>query len=296
MVSVTAAIHHCNGRFRYADKLKSKIYSIITTYLSSTRTYVFNGDVTLPNVFQNPSFKKFQADILVTDPPYCLLTRRRRNGDLRDSKIYPRKRRLEDHDTVPRFENLKHYKQFTESWMQNCIQYIMKPQANMIIWTNPLGKQIIQDCASFHEYNYIGEYIWAKTTSNATINNNSIKNEVLLRICETALIFTHKSNISPIPDNIPWSVISGYKDNNDDNSLHPHPCHKPSKVLEPLLRTWTTSSSAIFDPFAGSGSILSTAVTTIGCKEVLGVELLEEWTKKSNRSVVEALYPENNVV
>ena len=67
------------------------------------------------------------ADILITDPPYCLLNRRRTGGDLRDPKI--RKKKIDDSDTVTRFENLKEYKTFTKEWLKPCIEYGLKPGA-----------------------------------------------------------------------------------------------------------------------------------------------------------------------
>jgi DNA modification methylase len=58
------------------------------------------------------------ADILVTDPPYCLLHRRRKNGDLRDPKI--RQKKLDDSDTVS----------FTEdSVKQNGLKFDLKTYA-----------------------------------------------------------------------------------------------------------------------------------------------------------------------
>ena len=67
------------------------------------------------------------ADVLVTDPPYCLLNRRRTGGDLRDPKV--RKKKIDESDTVTRFENLKEYKAFTKEWLKPCIEIGLKPDA-----------------------------------------------------------------------------------------------------------------------------------------------------------------------
>lgn len=89
------------------------------------------------------------ADILITDPPYCLLNRRRTGGDLRDPKV--RKKKIDDSDTVTRFENLKEYKTFTKEWLKPCIEHGLKPGAgesgdSVILHKN--GSQTFQNSKS----------------------------------------------------------------------------------------------------------------------------------------------------
>lgn len=91
---------------------------------------VINGDSRIPATYSKAKLGKapFElADILVTDPPYCLLHRRRTGGDLRDPKV--RKKKIDESDTVTRFENLKEYKAFTKEWLKPCIEYGLKPDA-----------------------------------------------------------------------------------------------------------------------------------------------------------------------
>ena len=59
-----------------------------------------------------------QAKLILADPPYCLLKRRRKDGRERDPKrhkIY--------HEAVRRFEDTREYYGFTKGWMQLCAQH-----------------------------------------------------------------------------------------------------------------------------------------------------------------------------
>ena len=91
---------------------------------------VISGDSRVAATYARAKLGKMPldlADILVTDPPYCLLNRRRTGGDLRDQKV--RKKKIDDSDTVTRFENLKEYKSFTKEWLKPCVEYGLKPGA-----------------------------------------------------------------------------------------------------------------------------------------------------------------------
>lgn len=91
---------------------------------------VISGDSRVAATYARAKLGKMPldlADILVTDPPYCLLNRRRTGGDLRDQKV--RKKKIDDSDTVTRFENLKEYKSFTKEWLKPCIENGLKPGA-----------------------------------------------------------------------------------------------------------------------------------------------------------------------
>jgi len=82
-----------------------------------------------------------KADLLLTDPPYCLLTRRRKGGDLRE----PKGRKIERQPAV-RFETVREYRTFTEAWLPRAIRQLT-PVAPIVIWTNFLGKEPILSTA-----------------------------------------------------------------------------------------------------------------------------------------------------
>lgn len=223
------------------------------------------------------------ADVLITDPPYCLLERRRTGGDLRDPKS--RKRKLDDNAAVRRFRDVKDYKLFTLQWLAPAMQ-CLKSNGTVIVWTNALGKAPITQVMK-NEFNYFlwGEYLWAKRGGiNAGVMSS--QNEVVLRVYETALVFGPAPLQPPtLKDRpIPWSVITGFHD--DDKGVHPHPCHKPFAALEPLVRAWTEPEDLVLDCFAGSGGILS-AAARLG-RRVKGMELLQDWAVEANEAIAAA--------
>jgi site-specific DNA-methyltransferase (adenine-specific) len=251
------------------------------------------------------------VDIICTDPPYCLLKRRRKGGDLRDPKANSRSK-TDNHVAVPRYDSVRDYQRFTKRWLEAALS-VTKPAAIVIIWTNSLGRQPIAKVAEEMGCRYIGEYIWAKRSSVRQAEN-STKNETLLRVYESALVFrripqeSKNSNIDLVSQcnlaefgvvsvshmkKIPWSCISGYSDdlrsdgtksdvsavaNDVDGTLHP--CQKPFSVLQPLLLTWLRPDEILLDCFAGSGAILD-AAEVLGAKFVAGIEVLPEWANKN---------------
>lgn len=260
---------------------------------------VFQGDSTNKASYEKAGLGKNGnlVDIIITDPPYCLLERRRKGGDLRDPKS--RQRKLDDQPTVPRFESVNAYKAFTNQWLPLAIQH-MKPSGTLVIWTNALGKAPIISVAKSNGFEMIGEYLWAKRTTT-DIKENSTKNEVLVRIYETALVFQPanmndmKVTLKQDEKSIVWNVITGYHEVEDNISQpHPHPCHKPFAALEPLVRQWSKPGDLVFDPFAGSGGIL-TATAKIGGRHLLGMELLSEWVNLSNEAIQNAAKLENKL-
>ena len=173
--------------------------------------------------------------------------------------------------------------------MKPCIETSLKETAPMIIWTNALGKAPIIAIAQQFGYNLTGEYLWAKRTDQ--LKENSTKNEVLLRVYETALILqknsiqnNHNQLLKSNEKSIQWSVISGYHEENENK--HEHPCHKPFIALEPLIRQWSQPNDLILDPFCGSGGILLAALK-IGDRKIKGIEKLDYWVQKANQAIDE---------
>jgi len=209
------------------------------------------------------------ADALVTDPPYCLLTRRRKGGDLRDAHAG----RKIDRGPVLRFETVRDYRAFTEEWLQRAISHL-RPGAPLLIWTNFLGKEPISAVARALGYLGAGEFAWAKRTTERE------GNEQLLRVYETALVFLRAPLPAASPEDAarPWCVAAGYDDDGEAARWGSHPNHKPFSVLEALLRTWTRPADLVLDPFAGSGSIPAAAVRLARCAACIEIE--PEWARR----------------
>lgn len=208
------------------------------------------------------------ADALVTDPPYCLLTRRRKGGDLRD----PHAGRKIDRAPVLRFESVRDYRSFTEAWLPRAVSHL-RPRAPLLVWTNFLGKEPIGSVAGGLGYQLAGEFEWAKRTTERD------GNEQLLRVYETALVLL-RDPLAPLgPADPPrsWCVAAGYDDDGEAARWGNHPNHKPFTVLEALLRAWTRPGELVLDPFAGSGSIPA-AAARLG-RRAACIELEPEWVR-----------------
>lgn len=193
-----------------------------------------------------------KAALLLTDPPYCLLVRRRKSGDLRDKRQGVKI----DRDPVIRFEDVRAYRKFTGEWLPRAVD-CLSPGAPLLIWTNFLGKEPIVSAARALGYGVLAfEFIWAKGEARLT------GSEHLLRVYEVALVLLR----APLPPLAPgeWprtgSVVAGYDDEGEADRWGAHPNHKPFPVLEPLVRAWSRPGELVLDPFAGSGSIPAAAL------------------------------------
>ena len=218
-----------------------------------------------------------RAHLLHTDPPYCLLTRRRKGGDLRD----PRARKI-DREPVVRFETVRDYRAFTEAWLPLAIEHLL-PDAPLVIWTNLLGKEPIQKTAARLGYPHLlGEFIWAKRTRE--VNSN----EQLLRVYEVALVLSRTpappEDLSRPP--LPWSVVTGYDDEGEGPRWGSHPHHKPLAALAPLILSWSKPGELVLDPFAGSGSI-PVASLRLG-RRAACLEKVPEWAAQVNERLADA--------
>jgi len=210
-----------------------------------------------------------RADLLLTDPPYCLLTRRRKGGDLRE----PRDRKI-DRDPVVRFESVRDYRTFTEAWLPKALGHV-KPGAPLLLWTNGLGKEPLLAVARGCGYPHLhGEFYWAKRTRE--INSN----EQLLRVYEVALVLGQSPKPPLSQDALPtvWSAVTGYDDEGEGTSTGEHPHHKPFSAVEPLVRTYSRVGHLVLDPFAGSGSIPAAALR-LG-RRVACLELKADWAAR----------------
>ena len=262
---------------------KISLSSYISQSTTSSSSIVVHGDALDRHVYQKLHLDP-KPNCLITDPPYCILTRRRVSGELRDPK--QRKRKIDDDETITRFENVNSYKKFTQQWLDNVITNCLCKEQNqhtIIIWTNPLGKKSIRDVVqNDFGYTLVGEYVWGKRSDHKSSSSINSSKETLVRIYETALIFKKDHvNVPLLPNDkgFQWSVITGYHDEND--TVHEHPCHKPFKSIEPLIRNFTKPKDSVIDPFAGSGSILKCA-QIIGQRKVYGLEKLEKWVTQCN--------------
>lgn len=217
------------------------------------------------------------AQLLLTDPPYCILERRRKGGDLRD----PKDRKIE-RGPLRRFEDVRSYRRFTEEWLPRAVQRLDRG-APLVIWTNFLGKEPIRAVARGCGYPHLeAEFTWAKRGSEKD------GNEILLRVYEVALVLL-PAPLPPLPPEAPprcWSVVAGYDDDGEAAAWGAHPNHKPFGVIEPLVRQFSRPGDLVLDCFAGSGS-LPAAALRLG-RSAACVELEPEWAERVQRRLAQA--------
>lgn len=263
------------------------------------------------------------VDCILTDPPYCLLFRRQKDGKLKNRSLSSRER-----PTFPqRYESVNAWREFTAHWVDSQLG-CLRPSGILIIWMNRLGKTHVVDLCRSQGFHLLGEYLWAKAPRVHPANSTA--NEVNLRVYESALVFSRDKNAVPsglgsgaahMP--ICWSVITGYheplqsptpptaedeREGRDGASIvhaanvdsvtaaegpqngvlspQSHPHHKPFACLDPLIRTWTRPGDLVYDPFAGSGAILA-AAARLG-RNVIGGELDQQWVDVAAKYVQEA--------
>lgn len=210
-----------------------------------------------------------RADLLLTDPPYCLLARRRKGGELRD----PKRRKVEREPSL-RFESVREYRAFTRDWMRRALPHLAGGRP-LVIWTNFLGKAPIAETARELGYPALwGEFVWGKRSREGG------GNEQLVRVYEVALVLGRAPPAAPSPGDPPgcWSAITGYDDEAEGPAWGDHPHHKPFSALEPLVRAYSAPGERVLDPFAGSGSI-PVAAARLG-REVACLEKLPEWADR----------------
>jgi site-specific DNA-methyltransferase (adenine-specific) len=229
------------------------------------------GDARRPEVLEQALGGR-RPSLLLTDPPYCLLTRRRKGGDERERRAG----RKIDRDPIHRFEDVRAYRRFTAEWLPAAARAVVDG-GTLAIWTNFLGRAPILAVAAEAGFPaLVGSFLWAKLTTEGG------GNERLARVYEVALVLRRE----PLPPLAPgdaarsWAVVAGYDDEGDAARWGSHPNHKPFGVLEPLLRTWSRPGDLVLDCFAGSGSIPAAAVR-VG-REVACIELAPEWAGRVN--------------
>ena len=215
-----------------------------------------------------------RARLLLTDPPYCLLTRRRKGGGARDKRAGVKI----DREPVVRFDDVRGYRRFTEEWLPKAAAQVEGP---LIVWTNFLGKEPIRTVARELGHGEGGEFLWAKRTSPRE------GNEQLLRVYETALVFLKAPLAELQAGDLQrvWCVAAGYDDDGEASRWGNHPNHKPFSVLEPLLRQWSRPGDLVLDPFAGSGSIPAAALRLQ--RRVACSEIAPEWAALAARRLAE---------
>ena len=219
---------------------------------------------------------KALASLALADPPYLLLERRRRFGDIRGASSRPRKL---DEEGVIRFRDEAAYTDFSKSWMQPTFARVA-PSGTVVIWTNALGRRATLAAANLQGWScLIAEFAWAKRTMERA--ETSTAQEENARIYERALILTRgesRPQVTAALDGL--AALTGYA------SVSGHPHEKPFAAIAPLVRTLSQRGDTVLVPFAGCGGEAVSAAR-LG-RNVVALEIRKEWANQALKNVLEA--------
>lgn len=200
-------------------------------------------------------------DLLVTDPPYKIITGGDSNGinSIRPKGILSGNRELMKF--IPKFDE----------WLPDCFRvlkdgshaYIMVNSSNLLKMANSIEK------AGFKIHNYL---IWKK--------NNCTPSQYYMKNCEYT-IFCRKGKAKYI-NNIGDSKTVHDFNNIIGNKIHP--TEKPVELMKYYIENSSNQNDIILDPFMGSGS------TGVAClnldRKFIGFEIDEDYYNIATNRII----------
>lgn len=202
----------------------------------------------------------FQADLLVTDPPYKTITGGDSNGanSVRPKGMLNGNRKLFAHQN-----NIK-----ISDWMPKVYQ-CLKDGSHAYIFTNSLNlNEMLNEAlkAGFKLHNIL---VWEK--------NNCTPSQYYMKNCEYVL-FLRKGKAKWI-NNIGDSKTVHQFNNIIGNKKHP--CEKPVDLLKFYIANSSNENDIVFDPFIGSGN---TGVAALELnRQFLGIEIDAAYSDIANK-------------
>ena len=89
----------------------------------------------------------------------------------------------------------------------------------------------------------------------------------------------------PIPEYSPrtniWRYVTGNGYSTEDKIAHQHPAIFPEQLAYDHILTWTDEKDVVYDPFAGSGTVLKAAM--INNRKFMGSEIVKEYFELINK-------------
>jgi len=204
----------------------------------------------------------FQADLLVTDPPYKTITGGDSNGanSVRPKGMLNGNRKLFAHQN-----NIK-----ISDWMPK-VYACLKDGSHAYIFTNSLNlNEMLNEAlkAGFKLHNIL---VWEK--------NNCTPSQYYMKNCEYVL-FLRKgkakwiNNIGDSKTVHQFNNIIGHKK---------HPCEKPVDLLKFYIANSSNENDIVFDPFIGSGN---TGVASLELnRRFLGIEIDTTYSDLANEQI-----------
>ena len=194
-------------------------------------------------------------DLILTDPPYKTITGGDSNGknSERPSGMLRGNRKL-----------FKHQKMSISDWMPE-IYRILRDKSHAYIFTNALNLREMLNEAEKVGFKLHNVLVWQK--------NNCTPSQYYMKNCEYVL-FLRKGKAKYIND------IGGSKTVHQFNNIigrKTHPCEKPIELLKFYIANSTKEGDTVFDPFAGTASVLVAAKKLN--RNFMGYEIDEDYYK-----------------
>lgn len=261
-------------------------------YRSFSSFACIHGNALKETTYKHVPEQMKQVSLLFTDPPYFILQKRRKKGDLRQDKtsmkqVHSSKSHHSNNLAVtPKFDSLQEYESFTHDYLTASLQ-ILNHDATIAIWTNPTGRQAILSAAKQLGFvTVLNELRWIKPQQQESescfpvhidqFQSQSTKTEIVYHCNESVLILSRQTNES-------------FQNTKRMNVIHPmmndeiHPYAKPFDLLQPIIEQYTSPGDVILDTFAGSGSIGCAALKC--SRRSVNIEMNTEWLHNCFRSL-----------
>ncbi|WP_457559079.1 DNA-methyltransferase [Candidatus Harpocratesius sp.] len=216
-----------------------------------------------------PKFPNKSIDLVVTDPPFYIMTKSnikfKHRADIIQNAHF-------DH-----FQTYDEFLEFTDSWIKS-LEPKLKDNASMYIF---FGAQYISDLIRITEkygFRYKGILVWHKTNPAPKIRKSGYlsSTELILFIVKGNPTFNflgqkkmHNLIETPICQR-PERLLN-CEPNSKGKFKTLHPTQKPEKLIKKLIIVSSNPNQIVCDPFAGTGTV------NIVCKKLerycIGIEI-----------------------
>jgi len=204
------------------------------------------------------------------------------------------------------YEDRKAYDEYhawTERWMRLCAERALKPTGsfwvaigdeyaaevrlignalglhlrNWVIWHYTFGQNTKRKFARSHTH----LLYWTKDPAEFTFNDMAVR---IPSARQTTYADRRAHPAGKVPDDV-WSfsrLCGTFRER-----VRWHPCQMPEKVLERIVLACSNPGELVLDPFSGSGTTCVVAAR-LG-RKYLGIDISEEYVKRSRQRVAETL-------
>ena len=210
-----------------------------------------------------PQIRSETIDLIVTDPPYKIITGGDSNGknSIRPKGVLSGNREL-----------MKFIPKFSE-WLPECYRVLENgTHAYFMVNSTNLTEMLVEvEKTGFKIHNIL---IWKK--------NNCTPSQFYMKNCEY-IIFCRKGKAKYINN------MGGSKTVHDFNNIignKVHPTEKPIELMKFYIENSSEENDTVLDPFMGSGSTGVACVNTF--RKFIGIEMDENYFNIAEKRIAEA--------